>query len=51
MSDELTREDAWRYAREQAALLLDTDLTHAEVVEAATNLASAFRDIDTGTVR
>lgn len=50
MADETTREDVQRYAREQAALLLDTDLTHAEVTEAAMNLASAFRDIDTGTV-
>lgn len=51
MADETTRKDAWRYAREQAALLLDTDLTHEEVTEAAMNLASAFRDIDSGTVQ
>jgi hypothetical protein len=43
-----TRQDAWRCAREQAALLLDNDLTHADVVDAAMTLAAAFRDIDPG---
>jgi hypothetical protein len=43
-----TRQDAWRCAREQAALLLDNDLTHSDVTDAAMTLAAAFRDIDPG---
>jgi hypothetical protein len=51
MGDDTTREQAWSHARDQAALILDTDLTHTELADAAERLASAFRDIDTGTVQ
>ena len=49
--DDVTKDDAWLHMREQAALILDEDLTDAESRDAAMRLASAFRDIDTGTVK
>lgn len=49
--DDITKDDAWEHIQDQAALILDEDLTDAELQDAAMRLASAFRDIDTGTVK
>jgi len=48
--NDVTRDDAWTHMRDQAALILDTDLDPGELRDASERLASAFRDIDTGTV-
>lgn len=48
--DDMTRKDVWSWMRDESARILDTDLTPAELRDAAERLASGFRDIDTGTV-